>query len=127
MEGVVGCPVSNLMMCMEKILKGCRSRVWSNQLTLKIPPLIIDTIIMVLLNNHVMHDHTSSHDLPHLLNASLLSWVPNNGPMRLKNTKFSLHIFLERLLIFPEPTIFLVLRFMMCLHKNRTLRVDTIT
>jgi hypothetical protein len=27
MEGEMGSPVSNLMMCMEKILKGCRSRV----------------------------------------------------------------------------------------------------
>jgi hypothetical protein len=33
-----------------------------------------------LLLNDVMHDHTSSHDLPHLLNVQLLSWVPNNGP-----------------------------------------------
>jgi hypothetical protein len=52
MEGVVGCQVSNFMVCMEKILKGCRSRVWSNQLTLKISPLIIDSIIMLLLNDH---------------------------------------------------------------------------
>jgi hypothetical protein len=55
MKDVVGFPVSNLMMCMEKILKGCRSRVWSNQLTLKIPLLIIDTIIALLLNDHVMY------------------------------------------------------------------------
>jgi hypothetical protein len=108
MKGEMGCPVSNLMMCMEKILKGCWSWIWSNQLTLKIPPLIIDTIITLLLNDHVMHDHTRSHDLPHLLNALLLRWVMNNGPARLKNTKCSLHIFPARLLFFREPIVFLL-------------------
>jgi hypothetical protein len=39
MEDEVGCPVSNLMMCMEKFLKRRRYRVCSNQLILKIPPL----------------------------------------------------------------------------------------
>jgi hypothetical protein len=65
MKDVVGCPVSNLMMRMGKILKGCQSRVWSNQLTLKIPLLIIDTIIALLLNDHVMYYHATSRDLPH--------------------------------------------------------------
>jgi hypothetical protein len=110
MEGEMGCLISNLTMCMEKILKGCRSRVWSNQLTLKISPLIIDTIITLFLNDHVMHDHTSNHDLPHLLNAPLLSWVMNNGLARLKNTKCSLHIFLARLLFFRELNVFLLSR-----------------
>jgi hypothetical protein len=118
MEGVVGCTVSYLMMCMVKILKGCRSRVWSNQLTLKISPLIIDSIIMLLLNDHVVHDHISNHDLSYLLNAPLLSRVMNNGPARLKNTKCSLHIFLASLLFFRKPTVFLLLGFMMCLHKE---------
>jgi hypothetical protein len=68
MKGEVGCPISNLMMCIEKFLKRSRYRVCSNLLTLKIPPLIIDTIITLLINDHVVHDHTSSHDLPHLLN-----------------------------------------------------------
>jgi hypothetical protein len=63
MEGEVGCPVSNLMMCMEKFLKRRCYRVCSNQLTLKIPSLIIDTISTLLLNDHVVHDHISSHDL----------------------------------------------------------------
>jgi hypothetical protein len=47
-----------------------------------------------------MHDHTSSHDLPHLLYTPCLSWVTNNSPTRLKNTKWSLHIFPASLLFF---------------------------
>jgi hypothetical protein len=66
MECAVGCPVSNRMMCMEKILKGCQSKVWSNQLTLKISPPIIDTITTLLLNDHIMYNHISGYDLPHL-------------------------------------------------------------
>jgi hypothetical protein len=57
-EGKVGCRISNLMMSMKKFLKRRWYRVWSNQLTLKIPPLIIDAIITLLFNDHVMHDHT---------------------------------------------------------------------
>jgi hypothetical protein len=127
MEGEVGCPVSNLMMCMKKFLKRIRYRVWSNLLTLKIPPLIIDAIITLLFNDHVVHDHTSSHDLPHLLNTTCLSWVMNNSPTRLKNTKCLLHIFLARLLFFGKPTVFFLSGIMMCLHKNRPLRIDTIS
>jgi hypothetical protein len=42
--------------------------------------LIIDTIITLLLNDHVVHDQASSHDLPHLLNTTLPSRVPNKWP-----------------------------------------------
>jgi hypothetical protein len=126
MEGEVGCPVLNLMICMEKFLKRSRYRVCINQLTLKILPLIIDTIITLLLNDHVVHDHISSHDLPHLLNNLLLSSVTNNGPTRLENTKCSLHIFPTSLLFFRKPTVFLLSGITMCLHKNRPLQIDTI-
>jgi hypothetical protein len=47
MEGEVGCTVLNLIMCMKKFLKRRRYKVWSNQLTLKIPPLIIDAITAI--------------------------------------------------------------------------------
>jgi hypothetical protein len=45
MEDMVVCPISNIVMCMEKLLERCRSKVCSDQLILKISPLIIDTII----------------------------------------------------------------------------------
>jgi hypothetical protein len=38
-------------------MKGCRFRVWSNQITLKIPSLIIDAIITLLLNDHIITLH----------------------------------------------------------------------
>jgi hypothetical protein len=122
MEGEVGCSILNLMMCMKKFLKRRRYRVWSNQLTLKIPPLIIDAIITLPFN-----DHTSSHDLPHLLNTPCLSWVTNNGPTRLKNTKCSLHIFPTGLLFSGKPTVFFLSGIPMCLYKNRPLKIDTIS
>jgi hypothetical protein len=127
MEGEVGCSVSNLMIYMKKFLKRRRYKVWSNQLTLKISPLIVDAIITLLFNDHVVHDHTSSHDLPHLLNTPYLSWVTNKGPTRLKNTKCSLHIFSASLLSFGKPTVFFLSGITMCLHKNRPLRIDTIS
>jgi hypothetical protein len=62
-----------------------------------------------------------------LLNTPLLSWVTNNGPTRLKNTKCLLHIFLTGLLFFRKPTVFLLSGIMMCLHKNRPLLIDAIS
>jgi hypothetical protein len=70
---------------------------------LKIPPLIIDTIITLLLNNHVMHDHASIYELPYLQNTPLPSRMSNNGLTRLQNTKCSLHI-LPASLLFLSPT-----------------------
>jgi hypothetical protein len=57
----------------------------------------------------------------------LLSWVTNNGPTRLKNTKCLLHIFPTSLLSFCKLTVFLLSGITMCLHKNRPLRIDTIS
>jgi hypothetical protein len=74
-----------------------------------------------------VHDHTSSHDLLHLLNTPYLSWVTNNGPTRLKNTKCSLNIFPASLLFFCKPTVLLLSGITMCLHKNRPLGIDTIS
>jgi hypothetical protein len=118
MESVVGCPVSNLVMCTEKLLEQCRSRVSSNQIILKIPPLIIETINTLLLNNHAMHDHASIHDLSDLLSTLLPSRVANNGPTRLQNTKCTLHILTTSFMFFRKPTIFFLLGITMCLHEN---------
>jgi hypothetical protein len=112
---------------LEKILKGCRSRVWSNQLTLKIPLLIIDTIIALLLNDHVMQDHASSHDLPHWWTLHCLArWrTMAQRDCRTPNARSTWSLW--HLLFFREPTVFLLIGFTMCLHKNMSLRVDTIS
>jgi hypothetical protein len=53
---------------------------WLSQLTLKILALIIDDVVSLVLNVHVVHDHTSSHHIPHSLWAPSFSRVPNNTP-----------------------------------------------
>jgi hypothetical protein len=65
MESMVGFPISNIMMYVEKVLERCQSRVWRHQLALKILSVIIENIMALLLNDHVVHDHASSHDLRH--------------------------------------------------------------
>jgi hypothetical protein len=57
---VVGGLILNLVMCMNKFLKWCRSKSRSNQITLKFLPLVTDAIITLVLNYHVLHDHASS-------------------------------------------------------------------
>jgi hypothetical protein len=66
MEGMVGCLISNIMMCMEDVMEQSWPRVRSDELIIKISPLIIDTIITLLLNYHIFYNHASSYDLPHI-------------------------------------------------------------
>jgi hypothetical protein len=118
LDNVLGCPISNLIMYMKKLLERCQSRVRSDQLTLKISPLIIDVVITLPLNDHGVHDHTRSHDLPYSRNTPLLSRMPKNGPTKLENTKYSLHILPASLMFFYKPLIFLFLGITTCLHKT---------
>jgi hypothetical protein len=53
---------------------------WLSQLTLKILALVIDDVVSLVLNDHVVHDHTSSHHIPYSLWALSFSRVPNNTP-----------------------------------------------
>jgi hypothetical protein len=52
---------------MHELFPRCYPWHWLNQLTLKIPALVIDVLILLVLNGHVVHDHTSSHHIPHSL------------------------------------------------------------
>jgi hypothetical protein len=72
----------------------CYLSLWVNQLTLKILALVIDGVIMLGVNNHVLRDHTSSHHIPYPLCAPCSGRVPNNSPPWLKHTKRPLHILL---------------------------------
>jgi hypothetical protein len=124
-DGVVGCPISNLMIYMSKLLERCQSRFRSDQLILKISPLIIDAIITLPLNDHGVYDHTSSHDLPYSRNTPLPNRMPDNGPTKLENTKYSLHSLPASLMFFCKPLVFLFLGITTCLHKNMPLQIDT--
>jgi hypothetical protein len=48
-----------------------------NQLILKFAPLVMEAFITLILNDHVVHDHTSSHHLAHHLCAPCHDRVPN--------------------------------------------------
>jgi hypothetical protein len=79
--------------------------------------LVIHVVIVLLLNYHVVHDHTSSYDLPPCLLAPSPSMAPNNSPTRLVHTKCPLHIIPSSFLLFNKPTFFLFFRIADCLHK----------
>ena len=64
----------------------------------KLSPLVIEAIITLILNYHIVHDHTSRHHLSHRLYDPCSRRVPNNSPTRLEHTKSSLHILLSNLL-----------------------------
>jgi hypothetical protein len=65
---------------MHELFLRCYPWYWLSQLTLKIPALIIDIIIPLVLNDHIVHDHTSSHHISHHLRTPSSSRVPNNSP-----------------------------------------------
>jgi hypothetical protein len=52
---------------MHELLPRCHPYRWLSQLTLKILALVIDVVISLVLNDHIVHDHTSSHHIPHPL------------------------------------------------------------
>jgi hypothetical protein len=81
---------------------------WGIQLTLKFSPLIMDAFIAHILDDQVMHDHTSSHDLPHHLYAPCPCRVANNIPPILEHTQCMLHILSACLLSHGKPSIFLI-------------------
>jgi hypothetical protein len=93
---------------MEELLKYTCLWMWGNNLTLKFPTLVMDDFIALIFHDHVMHDHTSSHDLPHHLCAlyprewqtiAHLDWSTPNAP----STSF-LHAYhlLANLLVFSS-------------------------
>jgi hypothetical protein len=88
--------------------------------------LIINAFIALILDDHVMHDHTSSHDLPHHLYAPCPRRVANNSPLRLEHTKCTLDILPACFLSLSKPSIFLLCWFTNCLHKSRLPRIDAI-
>jgi hypothetical protein len=72
---------------MEKLLKCCCPWLRLNQL--------VEAVTVLLLNDHIVYDHTSSH-LIHGLNIPCSSRVAHNSPRAC--TKYSLVIFPARLL-----------------------------
>jgi hypothetical protein len=101
--------------------------MWGNQLTLELPPLVMDVFIALILNDHVMYDHASSHDLPHHLCAPCPRRVANNSPPRLEHTKCTVHIFPAYFLSLSKPSIFLLRWFTNYLHKSRPIGIDAIS
>jgi hypothetical protein len=52
-------------------------------------------MLLIALNDHVVHDHICIHDLPHLIFDSGKSGVPNNSKLSPKHTKCKVDIFLH--------------------------------
>jgi hypothetical protein len=124
---IVSSAITNLLVHMEELLKYCCSWMWGNQLTLKFPPLVMDAIIAFILDDHVMHDHASSYDLPHRLCVPCTRRVANNIRPRLEHTKYTLHILPACFLSLSKPSIFLLRWFTNCLHKSRPGGIDAIS
>ena len=120
--------IMHLMMKLDELCKHCRSTsmLRHNIVTLELKHLIVDTFRTLILYNHIMHDHTSSHHLPQLLGAPSSSRILNDASSRLKNTKSTLHI-PSTLLCLSKSLPLLSYRVGDCLHKSSPLRIDTIS
>src|SRR3989337_1124709 len=122
----VSFPITHFMMKLGELFKHCRSSMLRhNILTLKLKPLIVDTFRPLILYDHIVHDHTSSHHLQQLLRAPSSSRKPNDAPSRLKNTKDTLHILPSTLLLLCKSPPLLSYRIGDCFDKSSPLRIDT--
>jgi hypothetical protein len=110
--------IMQFMMKLGEFCKRCRSMLIHHIFTLKLKPLVKYLVLTLTLYNHVVHDHTSSHYLSHLLGAPCSSRVPNDSPSRLKQTKSSLHILLSTLLCLGKLNPPLAYRIGDCLDKS---------
>jgi hypothetical protein len=68
--------------------------------------IIMHWISMLTLEDHVMHDYTSIHDLPHLSSRLLERRVLDNSKEMLGHTKGSLNILPTTLLALGKPCLF---------------------
>ena len=71
--------LTNVTVEVEELSK-CGRSLGLNQLTLKLPCLIMHTLVAFVLHDHVVHDHTSCHHLPELVLVPCPSGVANNSP-----------------------------------------------
>jgi hypothetical protein len=95
--------------------------------TFKIKQLVIFHLcFMHALYNHVVHDHTTVHALPHLRLPPSESRVRDNSKSLLKRSECPLYILSTRVLTLSIVRLLLGAWRNNGLHKCRTLRVDTI-
>ena len=67
LKSLMSVPITQLTMELAELIKRGRFLVQGlNIFTLIIKSLVEDTVIVLVLDDHVVHDHTSSHHLPKL-------------------------------------------------------------
>jgi hypothetical protein len=80
LKPIIDVAITQIFCDMHELLPRCHLCRWLSQLILKILALVIDVVVPLVLNNHIVHDHTSSHHISHPLWAPSSSRVPNNSP-----------------------------------------------
>jgi hypothetical protein len=120
--------VTNFYVHSEKIDKICRHLMIN--LCKRILTLLATNMpgssLVVILDDHVMHDHTSLHHLPHLIVRPGKSRIPNNRKLSLKHTKCPLDIVLAALLTLRKVVILSTCWRGDYFHKYRSCWIDTI-
>ena len=87
---------------------------------------VVYILATLILDDHIVHDHTSMHYVPKHLLIPKSSRSSHNSKLGLQNPKSSLHIFSSRRVSILEIKIFLTFRFFQRLHKCWPLWVDAI-
>ena len=119
--------ITHVFMKLGELFKYCRySMLRHNILTLKLKALIVQTFQALVFYDHIMHDHTSSHHLPQFLRAPGISTIPNDAPSRLQNTKGTLNILPNTLLLLGKSFPLLSDTVGYCLDNSGPLRIDTV-
>jgi hypothetical protein len=120
--------VTDFYMHSEKISKLCRHRMIN--LRKRILTLVATNMpgssLAVILDDHVMHDHTRMHHLPHLIMRPGKSRIPNSRKLSLKHTKCPLDILPAALLTLNKMAILLTRWRGDYFHKCRSCWIDTI-
>jgi hypothetical protein len=77
--------------------EGSKSRrqlvIYLRKRTMSVPWFnVMNRMVPLTLDDHVMQDHASSHHICHLIFRPSKSWVPNNNKSSLEHTKCSLDV-----------------------------------
>jgi hypothetical protein len=80
--------------------------------------LVMEVVTALLLNDHVMHNHTTSYHSPPTYGLKVVcsSRVTDNSQLSLEHTKCPLYTFFACLLLFGKPLLILCLRITYRLH-----------
>jgi hypothetical protein len=100
--------IFNIEICLKKSLAMIGVPIWPHSAT-NVVKEEFQAQIPLILDDHIVKDHTSCHDVNENFLIPKMSWTPNNGKPSLQSTKSSFNILSTCFLCFCKFSMFLCL------------------